>query len=153
MRIQGGLYGHFNLLRTRLVIYCQHMTVVVGHDHLAGVAGADFLSADDQRYVELDTALSFKFCFEGYSLRRAFQIGLYRFIGRQKEIENHEYTASAAHFKVLKIKYKKQGTLLSSKTIQLKGRLSSTRPQRQLKHTSVGVTFPKLYINTQSFFD
>ena len=72
MRIQGGLYGHFNLLRTRLVIYCQHMAMVMRHDHLSGVAGADLLAADNQRYVELDAALSFKFGVEGYSLRRAF---------------------------------------------------------------------------------
>ena len=88
MRIQGCLYGHFNLLRTRLVVCCQYMAMVMRHDHLSGVACTDLLAADNQRYVELDTALSFKFGFEGYSLRRAFQIGFYRFIGRYREIEN-----------------------------------------------------------------
>ena len=88
VRVQSRLDGHPDLFGSGLVVCGQHMTVVVRHHYLAGVAGADFLSADDQRYVELDTALSFKFCFEGHSLGRAFQIGFYRFIGRYMEIEN-----------------------------------------------------------------
>ena len=62
--------------------------MVVRHNHLSGVACTDFLTADNQGDIQLNTALSLQFGFEGYPLGRAFQIGFHRFIGRQREIEN-----------------------------------------------------------------
>lgn len=74
MSVESGLDGHFNFLRTCLVICSQYMAVVMGHNHLSGVAGAYLLAADNQRNVQLYAALSFKFGLEGYSLRGAFEV-------------------------------------------------------------------------------
>ena len=74
MSVESGLDGHFNLLGTCLVICGEHVRVVMRHNHLSGVAGADLLAADNQRNVQLYAALSFKFGLEGYSLRGAFEV-------------------------------------------------------------------------------
>jgi hypothetical protein len=49
----GGLDGHVDLFLAGLVIGGQDMLMIVGAHGLGGVAGADFLAADDQRDFDL----------------------------------------------------------------------------------------------------
>ena len=80
-----GVDGHPHFLRAGLVVGGQHVMVVVRHHYLAGIAGADFLPADDQRNLDFDAALAFEFFFEGLAFGGSFQIGLDRLVGRIRE--------------------------------------------------------------------
>lgn len=50
------------------------MPVVMGHYHLAGIAGTYLLSAYNQGNIKFDTALSLQFGLQGHPLGRAFEI-------------------------------------------------------------------------------
>lgn len=63
------------------------MLVVMRAGDLSGVAGADFLAADDDGDVNHEVALTLQFFLEGYSLGRASQVSLDRLIGRQRECD------------------------------------------------------------------
>ena len=80
--LHGSVDGHPDFLRAGFVVGGQHMMVVVRHHYLAGIAGADFLAADDQRNLDFDGALALELFFQGFTLGRSFQISLDRLVGR-----------------------------------------------------------------------
>ena len=49
--LHGSLYSHFHFLLAHLVICSENVLVVVRACYLSHVAGTDFLSANDYRYV------------------------------------------------------------------------------------------------------
>ena len=55
----GCVDGHLHLLGAHFVVFGQHVVVLGGHHHLTHVTGADFLTADDQRNLNLLIVLSF----------------------------------------------------------------------------------------------
>ena len=94
MGLHGGLHGHFHFLFSYLVEGCEDMLVIVRADDLAGVAGTDFLAADDDRDVQDGVPLALEFGIEGDALGRTFEIGFHRLVGRNGEVENrvvHDY--------------------------------------------------------------
>ena len=88
MGLHGGLHGHFHFLFTYLVEGREDMLVIVRADDRAGVAGADFLAADDDRDVHDGVPLALEFGIEGDALGRAFEISFHRFVGRNREVQD-----------------------------------------------------------------
>ena len=67
-----------------LVVLRQHVLVVVRHDRLLDLAGANFLAADDERNVDLLGRHRFQARFELGPLRRARRVGAIRVVRRRR---------------------------------------------------------------------
>ena len=88
MGLHGGVNCHLDFLLPYLVEGCKHVAVLMGAYYLTRVAGADFLTADDDGDVHHRVVLALELCVQGDALRGAFKIGLHRFVGRYGEVDD-----------------------------------------------------------------
>ena len=65
----------------------EDMLMIVGHDHLAEIAGADFLAADDQGDFDFFCSNIGNCGFQQIAFRGAGGITVDRFVNRRRDLE------------------------------------------------------------------